>query len=131
MIRRVNPNFSDYVLEAVLRRIPGCAGVSPASSFEYASHICRRDAGAPRGCSAGETRHRGEMVETVAEDRQVIAATQSPLLVDEFDLDDIGVLELRDGRTRVRRFDREKYARRLENYSTGQLWEKNLLGGRP
>lgn len=73
----------------------------------------------------------GDMIKSLAEDRQVIAATQSPLLVDEFDLDEIGVLELRDGRTQVRRFDREKYERWLENYSTGQLWEKNVLGGRP
>lgn len=73
----------------------------------------------------------GDMIKAVAEERQVIAATQSPLLVDEFDLDEIGVLELRDGRTWVRRFDREKYELWLENYSTGQLWEKNILGGRP
>ena len=73
----------------------------------------------------------GEMIKILAKERQVVVATQSPLLVDEFDLDEIVVLELREGRTRVRRFDGKKYGRWLERYSTGQLWEKNLLGGRP
>ena len=68
----------------------------------------------------------GEMIAAVAKERQVIVATQSPLLVDEFDLDEIGVFGLGDGRTRVRRFDGEEYKRWLEKYSTGQLWEKNL-----
>ena len=72
-----------------------------------------------------------DMVKALAEERQVIAATQSPLLVDAFDLDEILVLELRDGRTEVRRCDEGKYRDWLEDYTTGELWQKNLLGGRP
>ena len=73
----------------------------------------------------------GDMIRTLAEDRQVIAATQSPLLVDVFGLDEIRVLELRDGRTEIRRYGEDEYRDWLEEFTTGELWQKNLLGGRP
>ena len=73
----------------------------------------------------------GDMIKTLAEDRQVIVATQSPLLVDVFGLDEIRVLELRDGRTEIRRYDEDEYRDWLEEFTTGELWQKNLLGGRP
>lgn len=73
----------------------------------------------------------GAMIDTVAMDRQVIVATQSPLLVDNFRLDEIVVLELEKGRTTVRRFDESEYSQWLDEYSTGELWQKNVLGGRP
>lgn len=73
----------------------------------------------------------GDMIKALATERQVIAATQSPLLVDAFDLAEILVLELRDGRTEVRRHDEGSYRNWLEEYATGELWQKNLLGGRP
>ncbi len=73
----------------------------------------------------------GDMIKVLAEDRQVIAATQSPLLVDAFDLDEILVLELQNERTEVHRCDESAYRNWLEDYTTGELWQKNLLGGRP
>ncbi len=73
----------------------------------------------------------GDMIKTLAEERQIITATQSPLLVDAFDLDEILVLESRDGRTEIRRYDKGEYRDWLEDYTTGELWQKNLLGGRP
>ena len=63
--------------------------------------------------------------------RQVIVATQSPLLVDTFSLNEIIVLELQDGETKVRRLDTNEYQHWLEEYTTGELWQKNLLSGRP
>ena len=75
----------------------------------------------------------GGMIGALAEERQVIVATQSPLLVDAFGLDEIVVLDLREGRTQARRFDPKasEYRHWLEEYTTGELWQKNLLGGRP
>lgn len=73
----------------------------------------------------------GAMIDSVAMDRQVIVATQSPLLVDNFRLDEILALELENGRTTVRRFDDADYGQWLDEYSTGELWQKNVLGGRP
>lgn len=74
----------------------------------------------------------GSMIKSLAKDRQIIVATQSPLLVDAFALEDIVVLELRDGRTTFRRPDREGYRRWLdEGFMPGEMWQKNLIGGRP
>ena len=64
-------------------------------------------------------------------DRQFVVATQSPRFVDSFGLDEIIVLELRDGRTEFRRLDPDEYRHWIEEFSPGQLWEKNVLGGRP
>ena len=71
------------------------------------------------------------MIKQRSMDRQVIAATQSPRFLDSFDLHEIVVLELRDGRTLCRRLASQEYQRWIEEFSPGQLWEKNLLGGRP
>ncbi len=71
------------------------------------------------------------LVKALPGDKQVIVATQSPLLVDAFGLNEIAVLELRDGQTEIRRVKHEEYRHWLEEYSTGELWQKNLIGGRP
>ena len=73
----------------------------------------------------------GGMIRSLAHDRQVIVATQSSLLVDEFGLDEIQVLDLQDGQTCVHTIAPEDYGEWLEEYSTGELWRKNLLGGHP
>ena len=73
----------------------------------------------------------GDMIRALAGRRQVIAATQSPLLVDAFDLDQVFVLELRDGRTELRTPDADQLRTWLDEFSVGELWQKNLLGGRP
>ena len=74
----------------------------------------------------------GGMIKALAKERQVIVATQSPLLVDAFDLDEIFVLDMEDGRTEFRNLAPEDYRVWLdENFTLGELWQKNLLGGRP
>lgn len=71
------------------------------------------------------------MIGALAEDRQVIVATQSPHLVDHFELNQVFVLELDDGRTELHQRDAEDLQRWLDDFSVGELWRKNLLGGRP
>ena len=74
----------------------------------------------------------GEMIKGLSNDVQIIVATQSPLLVDVFDLDEILVLEAEDGRTSFRRLAADDYRHWLdENFTPGELWQKNLLAGRP
>ena len=74
----------------------------------------------------------GGMINSLATERQIIVATQSPLLVDTFDLDEIFALDLQEGRTQFRKLDPEKYQIWLDDgFSPGELWQKNLLGGRP
>ena len=73
-----------------------------------------------------------DMIEQLSRDRQIIVATQSPLLVDEFELDEIIVLDLEDGRTKLRKLNADDYQVWLEqDYTPSQLWQKNVLGGRP
>lgn len=74
----------------------------------------------------------GGMIKALARDRQVIVATQSPLFVDVFDLDDIFVLDMEDGGTKSRKLAPNDYRVWLEeSFTPGELWQKNLLGGRP
>lgn len=74
----------------------------------------------------------GGMIKVLAQERQVIVATQSPLLVDAFGLDEIFVLELEEGRTLFRKLNAEDYRAWLDdNFTPGEMWQKNLLGGRP
>lgn len=73
----------------------------------------------------------GSMIKSVAAERQVIVATQSPLLVDSFGLDEVMVLDLQEGRTSIRVLNADDYQVWLEEYSPGDLWGKNVFGGRP
>ena len=73
----------------------------------------------------------GGMIASRAHEKQIIVATQSPQLVDSFDIDRIFVMDLKEGRTCCQKLDPDAYAHWLEDYSTGELWQKNVLGGRP
>ena len=74
----------------------------------------------------------GNMIKSLARKRQIIVATQSPLLVDAFDLDEIFVLDLENGRSQIRKLAADDYRVWLDDrFTSGELWQKNLLGGRP
>ena len=74
----------------------------------------------------------GQMIRRVGLERQVIVATQSPLLVDVFDLDQVIVLDLDDGRTTCRQLDPVDYQHWLDDdFAPSDLWWKNVLGGNP
>lgn len=62
---------------------------------------------------------------------QVIVATQSPLLLDHFEPEDVLVANQVDGETNFERLNPENLDEWLEDYSLGQLWEKNEFAGRP
>jgi predicted ATPase len=62
---------------------------------------------------------------------QVLFATQSVTLMNQFELDDLVVVERADGGTTLYRPDAGKLADWLAEYTLGELWEKNLIGGRP
>jgi predicted ATPase len=62
---------------------------------------------------------------------QVIASTQSVSLVNQLEPDDLIVVDRRDGQSVFRRPGRDEIAAWLDAYGLGDLWEKNLLGGRP
>lgn len=64
-------------------------------------------------------------------DTQVVVATHSSLLVDHFEPEDVLVTDRVEGSTQFTRLESSKLESWLEDYSLGQLWEKNELGGRP
>jgi predicted ATPase len=72
-----------------------------------------------------------ELLRAVSERSQVLAATQSVTLLDQLTLDELVVAERVDGSTRLQRPEPEALAAWLDDYSLGDLWLKNLLGGRP
>lgn len=63
--------------------------------------------------------------------RQVIVSTQSTDLLNEFEPNDVVVTDRQDGCSTFRRLDARELSDWLEEYSLGELWQKNLLGGRP
>ena len=71
------------------------------------------------------------LVRSASEKTQVIVSTQSPLLLDHFEPDEVLVANRVEGSTEFTRLDKSKLDGWLEDYSLGQLWEKNELGGRP
>ena len=62
---------------------------------------------------------------------QIIVSTQSSLLLDNFEPEEVLVANRVDGATRFTRLKSSRLESWLEDYSLGQLWEKNELGGRP
>jgi predicted ATPase len=72
----------------------------------------------------------GGMTKSAAQSAQILIATQSALLVDQFEPGDILVLE-RHGRTSsLTRLEAEPLEAWLEEYSLGELWRKNLYSAR-
>ncbi|HSN96660.1 MAG TPA: AAA family ATPase [Candidatus Nanopelagicales bacterium] len=73
----------------------------------------------------------GGMLQRASCHAQVVVATQSPTLLDSFTPEDILVVERRGRASTIQRPDPEALAGWLDEYSLGQVWLKNLLGGRP
>ncbi len=73
----------------------------------------------------------GGLIRAAAEKIQVIIATQSALLVDCFEPEDIVVVERHDRASTFRQVDGDQLEEWLEDYSLSELWEKNVIGGRP
>lgn len=72
------------------------------------------------------------LIRSASKRTQVILATQSARLVDEFEPIQVAVLEADpDSGTHCRRLDSNELSEWLKDYSLGELWEKNLFGGRP
>ncbi|MDR2712537.1 MAG: AAA family ATPase, partial [Clostridiales bacterium] len=73
-----------------------------------------------------------EMVQKAAVNKQIILATQSAELLDNFDVDDVIIVDNGENGSEFKRLDAEKLNLWLEkDYTLGELWNKNILGGRP
>lgn len=73
------------------------------------------------------------MIKKASENAQVVIATQSPRLLDEFSADKVVVVE-RDAQHRTsvfRQLSSEQLKAWEDEYTTSELWDKNVIGGRP
>jgi predicted ATPase len=73
----------------------------------------------------------GGMIRRVSESCQVMVATQSVSLVDEFTLDQIVVLSRPGRASTLKRLNEQEYETWLSDYSSGELWRKNVFEGGP
>jgi len=71
------------------------------------------------------------MLFAVSQDTQILVSTQSPTLLSRFSPENVLIVEQVEGNSKFRRVNRDELGTWLEEYSLGQLWEKNILGGRP
>ncbi|HQU45415.1 MAG TPA: AAA family ATPase [Pirellulales bacterium] len=62
---------------------------------------------------------------------QVVVATQSARLLDEFDPEQVIVVDREGTESTFRRLDAASTETWLEEYSLGEVWEKNVFGGGP
>ncbi len=73
----------------------------------------------------------GSLMRSASQKHQLIISTQSVELVNEFEVEDLIVVDKKGGASTFTRPDRESFISWLDEYSLGELWKKNILGGRP
>lgn len=62
---------------------------------------------------------------------QIIVSTQSAPLLNEFAPEDVVVVERAQGQSIFTRLESANLSEWLKEYTLGELWQKNVLGGRP
>jgi predicted ATPase len=71
------------------------------------------------------------MMRSVAHQTQIIVSSQSVTLANQFECQDLIIVEQADNASRFRRLSEKEIKVWLDNYRLGDLWEKNLIGGTP
>ena len=71
------------------------------------------------------------LMKAASERHQLIVSTQSVELINEFDAEDLVIVDKQAQASVLRRLDTAVLREWLAEYSLGELWNKNLLGGRP
>lgn len=72
-----------------------------------------------------------DLIQSISSRTQVIIATQSVSLVDRFDPSDIVVVQRAGRASTFSRLNEADYKEWLDEYTLSELWEKNVIGGRP
>ena len=71
------------------------------------------------------------LIRSASKVKQVIVSTQSVTLLNEFEPSDLIVVDRKDGASVLRRVDEGELNEWLKEYTLGEVWEKNIVGGRP
>jgi predicted ATPase len=72
-----------------------------------------------------------DLLSSAATRTQVIVATQSVTLVNQFEQDAVWTVDRQDNQSVFRHLKDEDMTAWLDGYALGELWEKNVLGARP
>ncbi|SHL97543.1 AAA family ATPase [Rhizobacter sp. OV335] len=73
-----------------------------------------------------------DMLQEAAESKQVIVSTQSVELLNAFQPEDVVVVQREEDASVFKRLDKAALSDWLaDDYSLGELWKRNILGGRP
>ena len=72
-----------------------------------------------------------ELIRDAAQRTQLMIATQSPLLIDHFGIDEVVAVNREAGASTFTRLDANDFGVWLEDYSVGELWRKNVIAGGP
>lgn len=72
-----------------------------------------------------------ELIKAASDRTQVVIATQSPELINFFSIEDIIVANRKEGATSFSRLKEADYTDWLEDYSIGELWNKNIITAGP
>ncbi len=72
-----------------------------------------------------------DVFKQVSEDKQLIISTQSVELINELMPEDVIVVDQEEGASTFNRLSSTELTDWLEDYSLGDLWKQNVLGGRP
>lgn len=72
-----------------------------------------------------------ELVKSASKENQVICSTQSVTFANQFNADDFIVVDQEKGASTFKRIDEKELRGWLEDYAMGDIWTKNLIGGRP
>lgn len=72
-----------------------------------------------------------DIFKQVAEDKQLIVSTQSVELINELAPEDVVVVDQEQGVSSFKRLTESELSDWLQDYSLGELWKRNILGGRP
>jgi predicted ATPase len=71
------------------------------------------------------------MKQAAAKGSQVIVSTQSVGLIDNFEPEDIITVDREDNQSVFKRLDSKELEGWLEDYTLGELWNKNIIGAMP
>lgn len=71
------------------------------------------------------------LLQSAATRTQLIVATQSVTLINQLQPDQVWIVDREDGQSIFRHLKEANMSSWLEDYGLGELWEKNILGGRP
>jgi predicted ATPase len=72
-----------------------------------------------------------DLLKRASEQKQLIVSTQSVELLNRMEPEDVIVVDRKDNASTFYRLDATQLQDWLEDYSLGDLWKQNVLGGRP